>query len=1082
MQEINSQQQPLGEDQDHTIHLRDPHAAEKIKRTERGVMGFFVRRERITLIFMIAVVLMGVYALFNIPREADPEVKIPIAVVTTVFPGASPLDVERLVTDVLETKIEQLDNLDSVSSQSMLGLSSITVEFEASADLERSIDDLKSKVDEAVDLPEDATDPQVIEVRISDTPIITYSLGSTLDAKTLTEIGERVEDELEKIKGVSEVTLLGADEQEFLIAVNPAELERLHLSLSQIVGIIASANTDTPLGNVSVDEKNYNVRAVAKIDSLEELKEVVVTVTADGSVISLADIANVDEKSKERSSLSRLSIEGQKSENTVSLQIQKKTGGNILDIVDTSKEVLENLKEGGTIPPQVEVIESSDYSQFIRKDLQTLGSSGIQSMVLIFIILLISLSLREAIISLVAIPTTFLITFYVLYMGGYTLNSLVLFTLVLSLGLLVDAFIIVLEGIFHNLREGYSSKEAALLTIAHYRDPLISGTLTTVAAFVPMLLVSGILGEFLEVLPVTISVTLLSSLFVSLTIVPAVAVLFLGTKKRKAKLQSSEKKESILERTIIKYLLPKYKSLLIRLLNRRSAKYIFVSAIAALFFGSIALLATGIIPVKLFPEVDIEFSFIDIEMPVGTTLEKTDELVRQVESRLYNVPEIKSFVTTVGRSSGGFGLGPSGQSNEHLASINITYVDAKERNKKSYELNEELRKLLGDISIGKVTVQEVTAGPPTGSPIEARIMGPDLQTLQNVTDRVVSILEGTEGTINIVSDREVSPADVTFTLNRQALAQSQLTVGDVSSFLRTAVFGVTATEITREGDDIDVRVQLEEGSSDSIQDLQNLGIINRSGQAVRLSHVADFSFEPALASINHLDFERTTRVRADLDTGFNAAQITQQLEQSVEAADLPTGYTVTFGGEVEDIEQSFSELWNAMIVAVILIAFILVLQFDSFRKPFIILLTLPMVIIGTAVGMIIFSLPFSFSVFLGVISLAGIGVNDAIVLIDKINRNVTEQKMNPKEAAINAGQLRLQPIILTTVTTIAGVIPLAFADEFWLGLSISIIFGLLFSTLLQLFIIPAVYLQFEGKRDLRRLREDQQSTQQSHLL
>ncbi|MBU1164233.1 efflux RND transporter permease subunit [Patescibacteria group bacterium] len=1043
-------------------HRKNPLYEQKIAKCSKGFCGFFVLRKRITLLAIIAIVLVGSIAVFNIPREADPEVKIPIAVVSTFYAGASPADVENLITDKIESKVEELDDLKLVTSSSVLGMSSVVVEFEAEADLDDSIRNLRDKIAEVKNLPGEAEDPFVTEVRIDDTAIISFSLASQLDAVEIKKIGEDIQEQLEKIPGVSDVPLLGVQDREFSVVVSRGQLERLNIGLGTIINAIAIANTDAPLGSITIDATDYNIRTVAKIDSLAELKKIVIT-NIEGRTILLEDVAEIKDDLAEKRIISRLSVDGKPVQNTISLQVYKRTGGNIIEIVDTAKEKIQKLKDDGTIPAEVTVEESFDYSQFIRDDLRVLGRSGIQAVIFIFLILFLALSIREAAISLIAIPMTFLITLTIMYHAGYTVNSLALFALVLSLGLLVDAFIIILEGIFHNMRIGFNSREAALLSVAHYRKPLISGTLTTISAFVPMLLVSGIMGEFLKVLPITIAITLLSSLFVSLALVPAIASLIL--KRRPA--GDAAYKESYLEKILTKRLTAWYVEKVEVFLKNRKPKRVFLTVITLLFVGSLGLLIGGVIPVELFPEVDVDFSLIDIEMPIGTDLEASDEIVGQVESILYEIPEVKSFVTTIGRSSG-FGFSGS-SSRDHLSSINVTYKDEKFRDRKSYEVDNEIRDKLKAITKGKITVREISAGPPTGAPIEVRILGDELQTLDELAVKLINVLENTEGVIEVESDREISPADLTFKLNREALAKSGLSVVEVASFLRTAIFGITATEVTVDGEDIDVIVKFDENLIDSVEQIKNLTITNNFGQSYKLSRLADFSLEPALATIRHRDFVRTASVRANLEEGYAPTEIMPIVQEQIEKETIPAGYEFNFGGEVEDIEQSFTELWNALIVAVILIILILVLQFDSFKKPFIIVLTLPLMVIGVVFGMLIFRLPFSFSVFLGLISLAGIVVNDAIVLIDKADRNVKEKKMKPRQAIANAGATRLQPILLTSITTIAGVLPLAFADEFWFGLSISIIFGLAFATVLQLFVIPMIYLKLEGNGILKRM-------------
>jgi multidrug efflux pump subunit AcrB len=1041
---------------------QDKFSNQAIYKTADSWLGFFITHFRVVVLIVSAVVLLGLIATVSIPREADPEVKIPFAVVTTVYPGASPSDIEDLVTDKIEDKLEELDHVKLITSSSLTSLSSVTIEFEAEANLEDSIAELREKVGEVNNLPGDAEDPFVTEIRANDFPIITFSLVGDLTDGQLKQLGEIVQGELESISGVSKVPLLGARQIEYAVIVDRVDLSRNNLTLNQVVGSIRAANMDMPLGDIVIDDLNYNLRTVGKFVSIDDLKQVVVGNVNDVPLL-LEDIADVNEQWQERSHISRMSIAGSEPVNIVSLQIFKKTGGNILNIVDSAKEKLAMLQEEKIIPQNVQVEISSDYSEFIRDDLNTLGTSGIQAAILIFIIMFIALSLKEALVSFFSIPMVFLITMIVLYHAGYTINSMTLFAMVLSLGLLVDTFIVILEGIFHNIRAGWSTGKAALLSVAHYKKPLTAGVLTTISAFVPMLLVSGILGEYLKIFPITIAIILFSSLFVSLVFVPAISRVIL-------KKGSLKDKHSILERYLTNRLRKWYRQKVRAFLLKRKSKVKLTIAMVVLFFISLGLLISGIIPVALFPKMDINFSYVNIRMPAGTALEATSEVAEKIEDRLYNKPYIKNFVTTIGQSSSMDSFS-GGSNREHLANINITLFDSEERDLKSYEIVEELRKELIDINEGEITIVEMSSGPPTGAPIEARITGDDLLVIGQLTEQVVDILENTEGVINVTSDQQASPADLTFTLKKDVLSKVGLTVGEVSSTLRTAIFGVTATEISASGDDIDVVVKFDKEKISSIEEIKNLSIINNFGQGVKLSYVADFSLEPALSTIRHRDFERTNSIRADLEPGFTPTVVVPLVEEAVIASGIPQGYIVSFGGEVEDIEQSFAELWNAMIVAVLLILIILVLQFNSFRRTINILMTLPLMLIGVVVGMLVLGLPFSFAVFMGLISLAGIVVNDAIVLVDKANRNIKEKNMQAVDAIADAGDSRLQPILLTSITTIVGVTPLAFANEFWVGLSVAIIFGLAFATVLQLFVIPMIFVKFEGKKIAKLLQK-----------
>lgn len=1027
---------------------------DRIEREKSSIFGFFITRTRLSILLIAAIVFGGLFALFNIPREADPEVRIPFAVVTTPYPGAGPSDVEALITDEIERKIEDLDDVKLVTSQSTVGLSNVSVEFEADADLDESVRELRDKILEVRGLPDGAEDPIVTQIRANDTPIITYSLAGDLTLEELEDLAEDIQDELESISGVSEVAILGDRDREFQVTINRAALARSGLSLGAVIGTLQSSNFDMPLGELSIDNIDYNFRTTAKYESVEDIRNVVLA-DVNGSIVTVGDIATVEDSYADQETESRISIGGEPAVNTISLQLRKKTGGNILDIVDTSKERLDEMKLDGRIPECCSVEVTNDFSQFIRRDLQTLGTSGVFTVILIFIIIYIALSVTEAFISLLAVPFTFFITFFVLNAAGYTLNSLSLFSLVLSLGLLVDTFIVVMEGVFHNLRKGYKALDAALLSVSHYKKPLFAGVFTTISAFVPMLLVSGILGEYLKVLPITISITLLSSLFVSLVLVPMMSAVFM----RKEEV-GAERRRSFLERHVTDRLGDWYYVKVKHFLGNKKQKKRFSFWITMAFLLSFAPLVTGLIPVQLFPNVDVDFTFVDVEMPIGSSLSETNEAVGRVEDYLYTRDDIKSFVSTVGQTSTFGSFGETGSTKSHLATITVNFVDAEERDVKSFDIIDEMRDDLKDFEGALVAVREVTGGPPTGAPIEARIVGDDLADLSRAAEVVESVLRDTEGVVDIESNESTSPAEFTFALDRERLARAGLSVGEVSTFLRTVLYGMTVTEINLEEEEVDVVVQFEETSITSVDDIQNLSIPTARGEQVKVAAVTDFSLQPALATIRHRDFKKTLTVRANLKPGFNPASVTPQIEATLADREIPSGTTVSFGGEVEDIDQSFNELWSAMIVAVLLILTILVLQFNSFKQPFAILMTLPLMLIGVVFGMLVLGLPFSFSTFLGLVALAGIVVNDAIVLLDKANRNRKELGMSARDAVADAGLTRLQPIILTSVTTIAGVIPLALADEFWFGLSTAIAFGLAFATILTLVVVPMLYLRF----------------------
>ncbi|PIR97317.1 MAG: hypothetical protein COT91_02025 [Candidatus Doudnabacteria bacterium CG10_big_fil_rev_8_21_14_0_10_41_10] len=1032
----------------------------KIEDGSKNPLSFFIRRSRLTVLIVVGIAIWGAVAGLSLPQEANPEVKIPFGVVTTVFPGASPTDVEELVTNKIEKKVENLDKVKLITSESSLSFSSVFVEFEASADLDKSIQDLKDAVSEVRGLPNEAEDPEAMGINFNDFPVVTFSVVGDLTDIELKNLGETIQKELESISGVSNVSVTGIREREISVKVNPGELERLGISINQVVGAMQAANISLPLGDVEVGELSYNVTSSGKFNSVEDLNNVVVKSSPAGSVF-LSDVAKISDGLREAKSISRVSLDGGQPKPAISLQIFKRTGGNIIEIVDAAKEKIENLETEGVIPVTAQVEVTNDVSQFIRQDFTTLRNSGLQTIVIIFILLTLALSFRKAVTAILSIPLVFMMALGILSLTGSTLNSLVLFSLVLSMGLLVDTIIVLLEGIHDGLKQGFSPSEASIYSLQTYIWPVLAGVLTTISAFIPMFLVSGIMGEFLKTLPITIAATLGSSLFVGLVIMPGIAALLLRTGRK-----VDVEKDTIFEKYLIHRTEALYSRFITRIIASRSLKRRFVGVLAGLFVVAVGLVALGIIPIQLFPVIDVDYFTVNIELLTGSPLESSNKITIEVENQILELSEVKNFVTNIGVVLN-TGEGGVGGSNENTAQIVVNLTVLNERDRKSFDIAADLREKFEGIAGATITVSELTAGPPTGAPVEIRITGNDFIDIDTAAGQVVGLLEEIDGVINIESDSKLSPPEFSFELVHDNMGRYGLTAASVATGLRAAVEGVTATNITLDGDDIDVVVTFSGSKISSVEELKNLGIVSPSGQVVKLDQIARFEISPSLEVVRHRNLDRVVNIRGDVE-GTSSSVVKKVFEEKIAEVNLPKNVSAQFGGEVEDIQQSFTELWYSMIVAVILILFIMTVQFDSFKQPFIIILTLPLAVIGVVFGTFILGLEFGFATFLGVVALSGIVVNDAIILIDRINYNLKTRKLKISESIVEAGNARLEPIIMTTLTTIAGVTPLAFADAFWRGLSVAVAFGIAFATVLTMVLVPILYLKFEGKAWMKK--------------
>jgi multidrug efflux pump subunit AcrB len=1072
------------------MHAADTRGISTIK---DSFWGFFINNWRVTILFLILFVFGGFASLFSMPLESDPEVKIPAAIVTTVYPGASPADIEKLVTDRIEEKLKNLDELSKLTSSSSEGVSMVSIEFDARADLVESIRDLRDEVaNMKSDLPEDASDPIITEISTSDFPIISASLLSNLPPTEMKKYGEDLRDILEGIPGVSEVMLSGLQGEEVQVLVDIRKLEGYEISVSEVVGAISRNHTDFPIGSLLTNGFYYTASLKAQFTSAAELLELPI-VSRGGQNIYLRDIAEVREVFSEKSSESKVFKIGENgSLDSVTLQVKKKTGGNIVEIADKVKDEVEKYKNE-VLPPSADVLISNDWSEYVRDDIRTLGRSALQTIAIIFIVLFLALGKKEALMVGFSIPLIFLLAFIGLNFVGETLNGIVLFSLILSLGLIVDTAIVIMEGVYEGVKEkGLNGKDAALLAIHTYKAPLIAGTLTTVSVFIPMMLMSGVMGEFVKHIPITINFTLFSSLFVAIFILSAIASrVFRNYHKTEKK-----DKKPFLERFITPlraWYLIKIRNILISKKKRRGIVVGMFVALAASF----TLPIMGVLRVEMFPSIDLDFFMVNVELPVGSTLEETSRITSQVEEMIPDLPEVKNYVSIVGGAGANFTFDAGGISSTNRSQITVNLTKMDQRKIKSYEIAEMMREKIKPITEADVEVEELSAGPPSGAPVEVRVKGEDVGQLEMVAELLVSEFEKVPGVRDVSSDVTHGTGEFHFKLKRDRLNFYGVNAVAVAADLRTAVFGNDSVKILRGGEETPIVVMLdfrtEECKSDKfiqilekrdrvtlcrnnpsdISQIRNLLISTPKGM-IPVSELAEVELHPAITIIRHRDTETVVNVHAYTEEGTLPVDVVEQIQSNLPnfSNQIPAGVWLEFGGETEDIAESFTSLFRAMGIGIFLIILILVLQFNSFRQPFIIMFTLPLALIGVFFGLTLIGRNLSFPGFIGIVALSGVVVNDAIVLIDRINKNI--KKGLPKlEAIIQSGGQRMQPIILTTITTAFGVLPLAFANEMWGDLAWSIALGITFATILTLVMVPIFYNALESDKELENVEHEE---------
>lgn len=1027
--------------------------------------SFFFYHFRFTTILILTISLFGLAAMVMMPKEASPEVKIPIAVVTTVFPGANAEDVEILVTTPLEDQIFGIQGVDQVDSSSSKGMSMITVQFDADEDITEKVNDLKSAVDRVQStLPEDASDSVVQKIQLSDSPILVFGIGGPYDLVQVTEYAELIQDEIERVGSVSQVQILGGKDREIQVLVDKAALDGLDLNLSQVQNAIAQANTDIPVGFIETANEEFTLTLNGQLLSAAEVAAVPIT-SKNGALILVDDVAEVLDGFKEQRSLSRMSQNGEASFEAVTLRVFKTEGGDILRMVDEIQEKIETM-ESELLPEEIEVVMVEDNAKYIRQDLSSLLSSGVQTIVIVMFVLFLFLGWRESLMAGISIPLTFFITFICLSYLGYTLNSLTLFSLILSLGILVDAAIVITESISVKIEAKKTPVEAALETIREHQWPLVAGVMTTVFAFLPMLLTGGIMGEFIRSIPITVSIVLISSLFVSLALVTTLSIRLFKKEGHSWIVDRlnlvQEKKKKIEARVQIWYkgILDHYLS------GKKAARRLYASLLLG-FVLAMALPASGLLEVVMFPSSDNDTVYVNVSQPIGTPLSTTEKVVSEIETILLNYPEIEVFVSNLGSSSNsGSVLDGAALSDAHLANF-VIQLD-KERKRSSLEIVDELYLELTQKIDVELSVTQPTDGPGDAAPVEIRILGDDLSELDAVALQMEQLLEDIEGTRNIDNSLEDTNGEFLIEIDRQKAALYGVNIQQVAATLNSAISGVDASTLRVNGDDIDVLVKydfdLSESSWDRKVDLAEvLGItmVTPTGD-IPLSSFAQVNLDNSRSSVDHLDGDRIMRVSSYVETGVAPSAIFSEVSARLNELYLPDGVSIAMGGEQEDIQESFRDLARAFVLAVFLIAGLLVLQFNSYRQPLFILAAIPFALIGVMPGLFLMGQPLTFPAFIGIVALSGIVVNDAIILIDQINQNRLDG-MEKTKAIKSAALSRLQPIVLTTVTTVCGMIPLALSSDTWGPLAYSIFFGLLFATVLTLLVIPVFYQQFGEK-------------------
>ena len=1010
-----------------------------------------IRNRTTVAILGLIIILMGGYSYLSLPREAFPDIPIPHILVSTAYEGVSPEDIETSVTMKIEKELNGIRGIKEIRSSSAEGLSMIDVEFTPDVPSDVALQRVRDRVDLAKgELPMDAEEPVIKEINFAEFPIMLVSISGDVSPVQLKEIADALQDTLEAVPGVLKVDVLGALEPEIRLEFDPDRLASYNLMIPEILALIPSENVNISAGGLETKGTKFNVRIPGELVTAEEVDHLLLTVR-NGKPIYLSDVANVQAAFKDRTSYSRLN-----GSQNVTLSIQKRVGANVVHISDYIKAIVTGAQQ--QIPGAVKFDITFDMSKYIRNMVADLENNILTALILVSGVLLLFLGWRPSTIVAMIIPLSMLITFFLIQILGYTLNMVVLFSLMLVLGMLVDNAIVIVENIYRHIQLGYSRLEAAMLGAREVAWPVTTSTFTTVCAFLPLMFWPGIMGDFMKYLPITLSLGLLASLFVALVFSPTICSVWAG---RSSKPRQTDH-----------WFIRGYRRLQ-RAGLENPALTLFLAV--CLLFGLVTLYAKIGKGTEFFPQGDPERAVIDVRTPQGTNIRETDRIVRLIEDRIRPYePWFKNIITNVGSSGGGMDIMAS-TGGPHLANITLVFYDFAERQRPSMEIIAGIRQDIADISGAEIKVEGEEGGPPTGAPVSVRLIGEDFKVLERLSDQAYRTIAYVPNIVNLRSDLEATRPELAFTVNRRNAMLLGVNTATVGNFLKMAIFGTKVGTYRQFNDEYDITVRLPLARRINIDDLYSLQIPNLSGNAVSLSSLGRFDYRGGFGTINRANQKRVVTLTADTE-GRLSSEVLRDVQARLAKLELPSGYEIRYAGEKETEDESRAFLSKAFAIAILLVTLVLVIQFNSLMVPLIIMTTVVLSLIGALIGLLVCGLPFGIIMTgIGVISLAGVVVNNAIVLL-AYTRQLQQRGMDLVSAAAEAGVTRLRPVLLTATTTIIGLIPMAIgisydfhtftwatkseSSQWWRNMAVVVIFGLGFATILTLVLVPSLYVMF----------------------
>lgn len=1018
-------------------------------------------RSRVVVMALLMVLTVGAFAYVSIPKEANPEVPLPLFYVSTGLDGISPSDAERLLLEPMETEFASIAGLDRMKSDASEGFASIQLEFLPGGDNDEALDKVREAVDRVEsDLPEDANDITITEINTALFPIITAILSGPVPERTLNTLAEEIQEEIEGLEGVLEAEI-GGQRFEFLeVLIDPTVFQTYNLSFDELIGQIQRNNMLIAAGAIETGSGRIVLKVPGLIEDLEDVMAMPVKVRGN-AVVTFGDVATIRRTFEDPDSFAR--INGQPA---LALEVTKRSGANIIDTVAEVKALVDELRVDW--PESVEITYLQDQSKQVKDMLSDLEANVIAAVILVMIVIVLALGVRSAILVGLSIPGAFLAGVIALWSMGFTMNIVVLFSLILVVGMLVDGAIVTTELADRKLQEGASPKDAYSFAAKRMSWPIIASTATTLSVFFPLLFWTGMVGEFMKFLPITVILTLSASLFMALICIPVAGGLIGKRQPQSAKAKAALHAAENGDPRDMGGFTGAYVRLLAWAIVRPATTLLLAVALLLGGFGMYGQFGKGI---SFFPSVEPDFMQVQVRARDNFSIFERDALVRAVEERLLGYDEIASIYARSMMSAG--------QGDEETIGTLQLELTAWDTRRTAAEIGIDIRKSVADIAGIDVQVQTESGGPSAGKPVNLQITARNPQVQGKAAQQIRDIMDGIGGFTDVTDTRPVPGVEVSILVNRAEAARFGADVSLLGQAVQLLTQGITVADYRPDDVDgsLDIRVRFPREER-SLSELAGLRVPTSSG-LVPISNFVTFAPSERTGVIRRIDEKRMTTIEANVAPGVLVNDQVVTLTAALNAADLPEGVAFSFAGEAQDQAESTTFLVGAFVAAVFMMFVILVIQFNSFFQAFVVMSAIVFSIAGVLLGLLITGRPFGVVMGgIGVIALAGIVVNNNIVLIDTYN-DLKKAGRSPREAALRTGAQRLRPVILTSVTTALGLMPMVIglnlnfftreivygapSTQWWTELSSAIAGGLVIATVLTLVVTPAMLMLGERK-------------------